>query len=109
MRGLLATVVIVVLTACSAEADAPKAQGTDTNVIATVLGKEITSSEEDKLNGLIFGTLLEQFAKENKIEPTEEELDAFVLKSEESEKQLQVEMQTDRVKLIEELKSSSLS
>lgn len=110
MRGFLATVVMVVLTAsCFAQVGGPKAQATDTNVIAIVLGQKITASEKDKLNGLIFSTLLQQFAKENKIEPTEEELDAFVLKTEEKEKQHQIKMHADRAKLIEELKSSSLS
>jgi hypothetical protein len=110
MRRILATVVIAVLTiSCFAEADTPKAEAMDTNVIATVLGKKIVAREKDKLNGLIFGALFQQFAMENKIVPTEEELDAFVLKTEEKEKQSQIKMEADRKKLIEELKSSSLS
>lgn len=110
MRRTLATVVIAVLSvSCSAGVDAPKAEATDTNVIAMVLGKKIVASEKDKLNGLIFGALLRQFATENKIEPTEEELDTFVLKTEEQEQQQQIRMQADRKTLIEELKSSSLS
>ncbi|MEX2551903.1 MAG: hypothetical protein WD627_02725 [Actinomycetota bacterium] len=36
--------------------------------------------EADKLDGLIFGTLRDRFAKDNKIEPTEAELDAFIAK-----------------------------
>jgi len=110
MRSAIATVVIAVLTvSCFAQADAPRAEATDTNFIATVLGKKIVASEKDKLNGLIFGALLQQFATENKIEPTEEELDLLVLKTEEQLKQLQITMLADRKKLIEELKNSSLS
>ena len=110
VKRAIATVVIAVLTvSCYAQADAPKAEATDTNVIATVLGKKIAASEKDKLNGLIFGALLQQFATVNKIEPTEEELDLLVLKTEEQLKQLQLTMLADREKLIEELKSSSLS
>ena len=110
MRRGIVTVVIAVLTvSCFAQADAPKAEATDTNFIATVLGKKIVASEKDKLNGLIFGALLQQFTTENKIEPTEEELDAFVLKTEAKEKQRQIKIQADRKKLIEELQSSSLS
>ena len=110
MKHLFATVLVVVLTvSCFAQADSPKASATDTNVIAVVLGKKITLAEKDKLKGLIFGALLRQFSTENKIEPTEEELDAFVLKTEEKEKQHQVKMEADRKKLIEELKNSSLS
>lgn len=95
------TVIIAVLTvSCFAETDAPKVAAKDTNVIATVLGKKIAASEKDKLNGLIFGTL-KQFATENKIEPTEEELDLLVLKTEEQWKQHQITMLADRKKLIE--------
>ena len=54
----------------------------DEDVIAVVLGKNLTVEDKDKLNGLIFGPLLEQFAKDNKIEPVEEELDAFTMKME---------------------------
>ena len=94
---------------CFAQTNGATTEPAGANVIATVLGKQITASDKDKLNGLIFGALLQQFAQENKIEPTEEELDTFVLKTEEKEKQHQIKMQADRAKLIEELKSSSLS
>lgn len=110
MKGMLASVVTVVLAVpCFAQTDRPKVEATDTNVIATVLGKKITAGEKNKLDGLIFGALLQQYAKENKIEPTQEELDAFVSKSEEKEKQHQVKFEADREKLQKELKSSSLS
>jgi len=110
MKAVVAAVFMVVLAVpCWAQTDGPNTEATGTNVIAIILGKQITASEGSKLDGRIFGALLEQYAKENKIEPTEEELDAFVLKTEEKEKQHQIKMQTDRVKLIEELESSSLS
>lgn len=110
MRHFFTAVVMVVLMAASlAQIVEPEAETTDTKVIAIVLGKEITIGEKDKLNKLIFGALLQQYAKENKVEPSDEELDAFILKTGEKEKQHQVKMQEDRIKLIEELKSSSLS
>lgn len=109
MRGILAAVVIVAVAgSCFAQTVVPKAT-TDTDVIAVVLGKKITTSEKDKLNGVIFGALLQQYAKENKIEPTEAELEAFVAKTEEKEKQTQAKFEADRAKLQEELKSPSLS
>lgn len=110
MKRMLAAVVTVLLSvSCLAQIEPPKAEETDANVIAVVLGKKITAAEKDKLDGLIFGTLLQEYAKDNKIKPTEEELDAFVLKTEEKERQHQIKMAADRKKLIEELKSSSLS
>ncbi|WP_367359054.1 hypothetical protein [Syntrophus sp. (in: bacteria)] len=110
MKHVIAAVVTFVLAvSCFAQTDSTKAGATDTNVVAVVLGKKITAAEKDKLNELIFDSLLQQFATENKIEPTEEELDAFILKIEEKERQHQIKMDADRKKLIEELKSSSLS
>jgi hypothetical protein len=56
MKGMLAAVVTVVLVvSCFAETNRPKAGATDTNVIAVVLGKKITTGEKDKLVRLIFG------------------------------------------------------
>ena len=92
-----------------AQTDQPGATDADKDVIAVVLGKKLTVKDKDKLNGLIFGALLEQFAKDNKIEPTEEELDAFVLKTEEKERQHQIKFEEDRKKLLAELKSATLS
>lgn len=81
----------------------------DKDTIAIVFGKKINIKDKDKVNGLIFGALLEQYAKENKIEPTEAELDAFVQKTEEMKKQQQVKFEKDREKLVEELKFKSLT
>lgn len=87
----------------------PKVVTTNNDAIAVVLGKTISIKDKDKLNGLIFGTLLEQYAKENKIEPTETELDTFVKKTEEMRKQQQIKFEKDRKKLAAELKSTSLT
>jgi len=110
MNGILATVVTVVLAvSCFGQTDRPKAGAADTNVIAVVLGKKITSGEKDKLDELIFGALLQQYAEENKIEPTQEELEAFVSKAVEEEKEHQVTFEAEREKLQKELESPSLS
>lgn len=92
MKKILAIALIAVLTkgACFAEAVASEATK-DANVIAVVLGKKITAGEKDQLNGMIFGALLEQYAKDNKIEPTKEELDVFVTRLEGFEKKLQID------------------
>lgn len=77
--------------------------------LAVVLGKKVAAADRDKLNGLIFSSLLERFEKENQIAPTDEDLDAFVIGSERMQKRLAIEREADRVKLIGELKSASLS
>ncbi len=81
----------------------------DPEIIAVVLGKKITVAEKDRLNGLIFGAILEKFAKDNKIEATEEEIGAFVKKMEESKKEELAEYESDRDELKKQLKSKSLS
>jgi Skp family chaperone for outer membrane proteins len=107
---MLAAVVMVVLAvACFTEVDSPKAGASGTDVIAVVLGRKITTREKDDLNGLIFSALLQQYARQNKIEPTEAELDAFVAKTEEMEKQSEAKLEAERAKLQQQLKSSSLS
>jgi hypothetical protein len=88
----------------------PKPSGdSDTKVIATVLGKEITAKDKDRLGGLIFGTLLERFANNNKIEPTDGEIDNFILKTEEKGRQNLLKFESDRKKLAKELKTSILT
>lgn len=70
-----------------------KAAAADNDTIAVVLGKTIGMKDKDKLNGLIFGMLLEQYAKENKIEPADAELDAFVQRTEEMRRQQQAKFE----------------
>lgn len=81
----------------------------DTNVIAVVLGKQIIASETNELTGIILGSLTEQFAIENSIEPTPEELDVLIRMTDETGKQWKIRSQEERAKLIEELGSPSLS
>lgn len=79
------------------------------DTIAVVLGKAITVQDKDKLQGLIFGALLEQYAKENNVEATQAELDTFSLRMEEQQKQQQVKYKEERERLLKELKSTFLS
>ena len=85
-----------------------KAIVSETNVIATVLGKEILSGEKEDLGGLIFGPLLGQFAKDYKIEPSDEELDAFVSKTTEKQKREMARLAEDKARLEQELQSASI-
>ncbi len=107
--ALTAMITAAIAVQCLAQPNHHDGDATDSVVVAVVLGKEITAAEKDKLNGIIFGTLLQQFAAEENIEPSEEELDAFVIRSEEMEKQSQTEWEEDRERLIEQLKNSTLS
>ena len=93
----------------SAQTNLPVAPASNQVVIAILCGKEITSIDQATLKELIFKTLLEKFAKENNIAPTEAELDTFIIKSEEKEKQTQLDMEQDAPRLRKELKSTSLS
>ncbi len=100
---------VLALVAGAAYAQTFQDGDSDKRVIAIVLGKKITVKDKDKLNGLIFGTLLGQFAKDNRIEPTEEEIDTFILKTEEKRRQNQIKFEKDRKRLITELKTADLS
>jgi len=91
------------------EREKTQPKDSDNEVIAIVLGKEITLKDKDRLDDLICGALYEKFAKENQIEPTEEELDTFILKSEEMKKQTPIRLEKERKKLIEELKDPTLN
>ncbi|MEM9444941.1 MAG: hypothetical protein AAGA18_06265 [Verrucomicrobiota bacterium] len=94
---------------CFAQSEAIKTEDADAKIIAEVLGQKITAAEKDNLQGLIFGALLQEFAKENKIEPTEAELDAFIVQTQKQEKRNQVEFEADRERLRRELRSTDLS
>jgi len=106
---IVAALVAAVANPTMSQTSRSKTGAADNDAIAVVLGKTIGIKDKDRLNGLIFGTLLEQYAKENKIEPTDAELDAFVLKTEEMRRQQQVKFEKDREKLAAELISASLS
>jgi len=110
MRHLIKTVALLALAlSCFAQTSRPQPVAKDTNIIAVVLGKQIIASETNELTGIILGSLMEQFAKENRIEPTPEELDALTRKTDETGKQAQIRMQEERTGLIQELKKPSLS
>ncbi len=90
-------------------AQTSQAKDSDKDVIAVVLGKKITVKDKARLDGLVFGTLMEKYARDNKIAATDAEIDAFVKKTEESEKRQQIRFEKDRKKLKAELKSPDLT
>ncbi|MBI5074320.1 MAG: hypothetical protein HZB62_04030 [Nitrospirae bacterium] len=78
-------------------------------VIAKVFETNITEKDKDMLSGIIIRALLDQFALENRIEPTEEEVDIFIIRTAELERRNRIKFERDRLKLIEELKFNSLN
>lgn len=105
--GVFAPIMSIV--SCLAQTNRPAPEPEDTIVIAVVLGKTITAKEKENLNGLIFGALLDKYSKEHGIAPTDDELDTFVRKTEEREKQEHAQLERDSERLRKELKSSSIS
>lgn len=111
MKNFLTIAILLATCAISAfsQTTNPTNGGGDKGTIAVVFGKEIKIEEKDRLNSLIFSALLDQYGKENKIEPTEEEIRVFLDKQEEISKRSLVESEQARVRLVEELKSKTLT
>lgn len=85
------------------------APAADAKIIATVLDRTITELEKDQLSGIIFGTLFQKYAKDNNIEPTDDELSAFIKWMDNMEKATLPRLEKDKETLIKELKSTSLT
>jgi len=100
---------IISTVSCLAQPNRSSPEHGDTVVIAVVLGKSITAKEKENLNGLIFGALLDKYSREHDIAPTDNELDTFVRKTGEIEKQEHARLERDRERLRKELKSTSIS
>ena len=111
MKRIVMTLValLVATVFCIAQEDKQKKVPADKDVIAVVLGRNITANDRDRFDGLIVGALFESFARENKIEPTKKELGEFIVSSRKHKQQMNADFQRDRKKLKEELKLSSLS
>ena len=111
MKKLLATTILFATSAISAisQTTNPTNDAGDKDAVAVVLGKEIKTEEKGRLSGLIFGALLDQYAKENKIEPTEDEIKVFLDKQEEMSMNSLLESEREKSRLVKELKSQSLT
>ena len=98
----------------TAQAQTHPSGSSDKKVIATVLGKEITAQDKDRMNGLIVSALIQKFAKDNRIEPTENEIETFIRKTGELKRQRNVDdiketVIKERKRLLAELQSGTLS
>jgi len=81
----------------------------DTHPIATVLGDTLIGSQSKQITALIFKSLMDRFAQENKLEPTPGEIDTFILKMNEKRRQSLGEMDEQITRLRESLKSDSIT
>ncbi len=81
----------------------------DDPIIAEVFTVKIRHSEMEKMGGIIFGTLLEQYAKAHKIEPTRDEIDAFISGSRQQQKQHREHWKREKSVILKKLESETLS
>lgn len=106
MKALLALLMIgLATTAAQAQ---PTTTGAGDDVIAVVLAKKITAKDKDRLDGMILWALLDKFAEDHKIAPSENEIDAFIRKTDEMEQQHLRKLEQDRKRLTAALKTGDL-
>ena len=102
-------IALLCIFAGAAAADTSGADTSGKDVIAVVLGKKIRVEDGDRLSGLVLGELLDRFARDNGIEPTDREIEVFVQRSEEMQRQQRLQMEQDRKDLVAELQAPFLS
>jgi hypothetical protein len=95
-KAVSLTALLVVLAACASQ-EPKAAPSPKPGTIAVVLGKEIPKKDAEKLDGIIFGALREKFVKDNKIEATPAEVDAFVAKFNELSESAPIPLPTGEV------------
>lgn len=78
-------------------------------IIAEVLTVKIRHSEKEKMRGIIFGTLLEQYARAHNIEATQAEIDAFISRSHQQQNQHREHWKRDKSVILKKLESETLS
>ena len=112
----IAILLVLSFVAGTTYAQTPPSGNPDKQVIATVLEKQITAQDKDRMNGLIVSTLIQKFATDNRIEPTEQEIDTFTRKTRELNPRLKADEMNmketvikDRKRLLAELQSGTLS
>ena len=82
--------------------------GVDSPVIATVGDTKITEAEKDDLGSVVLSVLLEQYAKDEKIVASDEEVEKFLAGLRDGEAKEKVSLEKQRSELIAELKSDDL-
>jgi hypothetical protein len=77
-------------------------------IIARVHGRDIRLSEQQEMNGIIFGSLMKKYA-ENSGMPSQADIDAFVERGEQMDEERRNDWEAERVDLSRKLESDALS
>lgn len=101
--------IVACLILCQVHANETTSAPKDKEVIATVLGKEIFAKDSQRASGIIMRDLLMEYAREHKIEVSDEELNAYASAMHKREEKHQREWQQNRDQLVKELESDSLT
>jgi hypothetical protein len=84
-------------------------QAENGKVVAMVMGEPVTVKDQHQLSGRVLGMLMERFARDHGIAPTEEEVELFVRRTEEQDRKQQIQFKKDRKRLRTELQSDTLT
>ena len=107
---LMAAAVMACSAVCAAQESGSAAESGDSaQVVAIVLEREVPAADKAELSGIILGELLDRYALDAKLEPTDEELDAFAERMVEIREQKLAEERKRRLGLKQELKSDELT
>ena len=109
MKIILLPILVLIGTALGHAHTTPPASPSADTIIATVLDKTITMKDVARLNGIIFGTLLDKYVADNKIIASEGELNAFVVAMDEGDQRHLADLEARQAALTQELQSPVLA
>jgi hypothetical protein len=78
LRPLAGLMGILALSCSGSSAALPPEPPPDPDVIAVVLERNVTLKERERLSGIVLGVLLDKFAGDHHLKPTDAEVDEFV-------------------------------
>ncbi len=110
---MIVTAAWLVMVLMSGDANSPARPSTtsagDPNVIAVVFDEKIMAKDRKNVASKIGAALMDRFARENRIEPNEAEINGHIAGMVKMQGRLRVQSEEYRAKLMEELKNPSLS
>lgn len=111
MKNIFITYFSIILFSVTCFAQPPNAESStnDDKVIAVVYDTKIHMNEKDNLVGIVFGLLLQQYAKKHNIEPTKAEIEAFIDKLKEQQIQSRKQWRQERTDILRKLESHGFS
>jgi hypothetical protein len=102
--GILFIILGLSIAACGDDTNSPAMDP----VIARVLDKDIRRSEKMNLDGIIFGSLLQKYTKDNAIAPTQADIDAFVERSKQQKIEQHKNWEAKKCDVLKQLESNVL-